>query len=110
MEFHFRLMDVLPGLDSVGGVWVASGWLVGFEVGVRMFRRPPRFWPTTSAPEEKGDEGRGLAVKLKDRVEQRRFFSSSSSTLPPGLAAIINHGRAIGEEGLGFWALKSERG
>ena len=60
MEFHFRLMDVLPGLDSVGGVGLLQGWLVGFEVGVRMFRRQPRFWPTTSAPEEKGDEGRGL--------------------------------------------------
>ena len=60
MEFHFRLMDVLPGLDSVGGFRLLQGWLVGFEVGVRMFRRQPRFWPTTSAPEEKGDEGRGL--------------------------------------------------
>ena len=60
MEFHFRLMDVLPGLDSVGGVGMLQGWLVGFEVGVRMFRRQQRFWPTTSAPEEKGDEGRGL--------------------------------------------------
>ena len=40
--------------------WVAPGWVVGFEVGVRMFRRQQRFWPTTSAPEEKGDEGRGL--------------------------------------------------
>ena len=33
MEFHFRLMDVLPGLDSVGGFGLLQGWLVGFEVG-----------------------------------------------------------------------------
>ena len=60
MEFHFRLMDVLPGLDSVGGFGLLQGGWLGLRWDVWMFRRLPRFWPKTSAPGEKGDEGRGL--------------------------------------------------
>ena len=107
MEFHFRLMDVLPGLDSVGGVrllqggWLGLRWEFGCSGGCHDSGPRPRLLKRKAMREE-------VWMKLKDRVEQRRFFSSS--TLPPGLAAIINHGRAIGEEGLGFWALKSERG
>ena len=109
MEFHFRLMDVYRDSTQLGGFGLLQGWLVGFEVGFGCSGGShdsgprPRLLKRKAMREE-------VWMKLKDRVEQRRFFSSSSSTLPPGLAAIINHGRAIGEEGLGFWALKSKRG
>ena len=92
-----------------------TGWLVvalglglgGLELlGLEtVFRRPPRFWPRTSAPAEKGVEGEDV-WQLQDRVEQRGVFFNSASR------PCCNHQsrEGIGEEGLGFWALKSERG
>ena len=91
-----RLSWVAPG-----GGWLGLRWEFGCSGGCHDSGPRPRLLKRKAMREE-------VWMKLKDRVEQRRFFSSS--TLPPGLAAIINHGRAIGEEGLGFWALKSERG
>ena len=87
------------------GVEVGVG-LGGLKVdfGKLMFRRPPRFWPRTSAPAEKGVEGEDV-WQLQDRVEQRGVFFNSASR------PCCNHQsrEGIGEEGLGFWALKSEK-
>lgn len=82
--------------------WVGWSWGWGWET---LFRRPPRFWPRTSAPAEKGVEGEDV-WQLQDRVEQRGVFFNSASR------PCCNHQsrEGIGEEGLGFWALKSERG
>ena len=90
------------------GLRLGSG-LGGLKVdfGKLMFRRPPRFWPRTSAPAERKDEEGEVWLWLKDRVEQSGFFFNSASRP----LACCNHQSwgAIGEEGLGFWALKSEK-
>ena len=72
-----------------------------------MFKRLPRFWPRTSAPAREKMRGWSLAGLWGTRVEQRGGIFSSS-TPPPGLVQSSIKG-AMGEEGLGFWALKSER-
>ena len=113
MEFHFGWWTFYRDSHSGGvvalgvEVGVGVGWVEGWFWEVDVQEAATILAQDLGSCRERGWGRRRFWLWLKDRVEQSGFFFNSASRP----LAYCNHQSwgAIGEEGLGFWALKSEK-